>query len=350
MFNRLGSHKRIAVLVRALIVTLLGSGSLLFVSLAAAQSGGDKTSVDGDLLIQQGQVVGGNATVTRGNLALHGVVRGSVIVVTGSADIEGSVGGNVAVTGGDLKLGPSSVVGGDVILIGGRLTRDALAQVAGHVTVLAEPTTLTSTSSTVPGGRSTDLVGATFGSSWSRYLLLVGWLALGVIVLLLALVLVAILPERVRVAAATLEVEPRSALLIGAIIALLFWPVVSILAGILAMTVVGLVLVPALVIAAASALLFGLATSGLWLGRRVYDTAHHVPTYGGPHLLLDAGIGASVILCAVVVPSALMQGWIASVLWGMLYLVACAGMGATLLSRLGTLAPQGRRLVETQSV
>jgi hypothetical protein len=56
-----------------------------------------------------------------------------VVVIAGSAQIDGHCEDNVVVIGGNLRLGPTSVVDGDVVTVGGEFTRAPGATVRGSV-------------------------------------------------------------------------------------------------------------------------------------------------------------------------------------------------------------------------
>src|ERR1043165_5152704 len=118
-----------------LLATLAVACGLLLVgpTLVSAQADVDRTVVNQDLTIEKGDMVKGDVSVTNGNLTMLGEVRSDVVVFHGNAKIEGTVHGDVAVTGGDVELGPKSVVEGNVLALGGKVVRDPGAKVVGRV-------------------------------------------------------------------------------------------------------------------------------------------------------------------------------------------------------------------------
>jgi hypothetical protein len=113
---------------------------------------------------------------------------------------------------------------------------------------------------------------------------------------------------------------------------------------VLTLTVVGIVLVPVLGIVVALALVFGLANVSLWLGRRVYESVRHEtrPLHAHQRVMFETLLGLGVVLAATLFPTLLLPGWISSILWLLVYLAACLGLGAGIMSRFGTLVPPTR--------
>jgi hypothetical protein len=64
-------------------------------------------------------------------------IDGTVAAFGGSADIQGEVLGEVVALGGDVVLGPESVVSEDVVVVGGTVRRDQAARVRGEIRALA---------------------------------------------------------------------------------------------------------------------------------------------------------------------------------------------------------------------
>jgi hypothetical protein len=143
------------------------------------------------------------------------------------------------------------------------------------------------------------------------------------------------------VTSATLETAGGPSLVVGLIAAGLLGPVIAMVSFVLMITVVGWALVPVVLGVAGAVLVFGLVIASLWVGRRVYDTAHSGPLDKIPPLMFQMLLGLAVLLLCVAVPAALLPGWIGMLLLGLLYVAACIGLGAAILSRFGTLAPPG---------
>jgi len=68
-----------------------------------------------------------------GATLVNGTVKGDVATFGGPVTIEGTVGGEVAAFGGVVRLGDKSSVGGDISTVGGSVSRAESAQVGGEV-------------------------------------------------------------------------------------------------------------------------------------------------------------------------------------------------------------------------
>ncbi len=314
-----------------------------------AQVETSKNAVGEDLHIERGEVVQGDATVTDGDITVDGEVRGNVVVVQGNAYIGGKVVGDVSVMRGDVKLAASSNVTGNVlVLAGGKVERESGATIGGEISTVNLPVLPLNAAglSSVPGQanlHAEEFEGMfdVFGRAATLVLVLGMGLLLAVFVLGIAL----IAPQRLEVSSATLEAAAGPSIAVGLIVALLLGPVFGIVSMVLTLTIIGVVLVPVVGIAVALALLFGLANVSLWLGRRVYDSVRHEtrPLNTHQRVMLETLLGLGVVLSATLFPTLLLPGWISSLLWMLVYLAACLGLGAGIMSRFGTLVPPTRR-------
>lgn len=84
--------------------------------------GGNRTSLGNDLVVGQAEDI-----------------RGDVVVIGADARIEGRVRGDVVVVGGDLDLGPTARVEGDVAVAGGDYSRARGASVGGSLVGVSDP-------------------------------------------------------------------------------------------------------------------------------------------------------------------------------------------------------------------
>lgn len=315
-----------------------------------AQVETSKNAVGQDLRIQPDEVVQGDAIVTDGDMIVDGEVRGNVVVVQGDAYINGKVIGDVSIMGGDAKLAAgSSVTGNVLVLAGGKVERAPGASVGGEISTVDLPILPINASVGLPSihGQPTlpsERLDGMF-STLGRVATLVLVLGITLLLTVFALAFALIVPHRLRVANATLEAVPGSSVAVGLIVALLLWPVFGVVSMVLTLTIVGIVLVPVLGIMVALALLFGLANVSLWLGRRVYESVRHEtsPLQGPQRLMLETLLGLGVVMSATLFPTLLLPGWISSLLWMLVYLAACLGLGAGVMSRFGTLVPPTRQ-------
>ncbi len=299
-----------------------------------------RSAVGSDLVIEKGEVVLGDVSVTGGDLTIRGEVRGDAIVVGGNLAVGGTVTGKIFVVGGSVTLRALSFVGGEVDYSGGELTREAGARVGGAINQTGLPSF--GLENSAAGG----LVGPPNGVSqfwrtpFEHLGTLFGWGIVSLIVLLISVVLAIVAPLRVRVASATLVSEGRPALTLGLIIAAMLGPLTGAVIAVLMVTVVGWVLIPVVAALLVVALASGLAIMGVWLGRTISQNTHHDDIQRPTPMLVQMLLGMAAILCSTVVPAALVPvGWIATTLIVLLYVAGCIGLGSILLSRLGTLPP-----------
>lgn len=337
---------------------------------AAAQCGPERTVFNQDLEIKQGEEVPCDVTVTNGDLTIKGTVKGKVTVFNGNADIYGqvlgdvavlnrgnvtlypnsSVGGNI-VASGDVALNDNSNVSGSVTSFGGDVNKDSKAVIKGEINKLS--------SAEGPRNPAQWFGGAFSNNSFNAFNpfhelgAMFGLGILSVVILLLAVGIAAIFPLRLRTTSATLETEPGPSIVVGIIAAFLIMPVAGITAFILAISVVGIVLLPVLAIVVLGAFLFGFVVVSHWLGKHLHATIrqddalmpartpapapnslHHPPT-----LIIEVLLGAAIILGSTLLPSLFLHIWIAALMFVLLYSLVCIGLGAAVLSRFGTLSP-----------
>jgi len=353
----------LALLVALLVAT---SGNALP---AAAQNAGDRVAVGQDLVIENGETVAGDVSVTNGDLTIYGTVDGKVNVVNGSAEIYGKVLGDVAVlTGGGVTLNESSSVGGNVLAaediavkdnsfvggsvtsLGGHVSVDSSATVKGSIGEMTNPMqamrNFVQPGQFLPGGQD-----AAFNNSpFSRIAGLFSVGILSVLILLLSVGMTAVVPARVRTASATLQAEPGPSIVVGIIAAFLIFPATGLVAIVLTISVIGLILLPVLALALLGAFLFGFVTVSHWLCKYFHYTTRQDPTYSptsfqAPTLIIEVLLGTAVILASTLIPLLFLPTWIAALMFLLIYSIACIGIGAAILSRFGTLAPPKQRHV-----
>ena len=313
---------------------------------ALAEGDPARSSVGADLVVEKGERVDGHVSVTNGNLTVKGEVNGDAIVVFGDADIEGKINGNLFVLGGNVTLRATAVVEGEVSYSDGVLSQEPGARVVGPISQGDVPLFDMMNGITGPISGPPGTLGTLWRGPFERIGILFVWGLVSLVTLGLSVMLVIVSPRRVRVASATLEAEGGPSIMLGIIAAALLAPVTAVIAMLLMMSVVGWVLIPVVAAFVAVTLASGMAIVGVWLGRRIYQTAQHEPLQRPTPLLLQMLLGIAALLCSTIVPAALVPvGWIATLLLGLLYLAACVGLGSILLSRLGTLPPARRQRV-----
>jgi hypothetical protein len=297
---------------------------LLFVILAipgvALAQGGqpqDQVVLGGTYNLPAGQSVG-NLTILGGSSVLEAgsTVADHITLLGGSLTVNGAVKGDIRVYGGQLNLGQTAVVSGGITLAGGNLERASGAQVAGNVTRTTAPFGITIPENpviTMP--RSFPAVDSAVSQGFWFLMQTLGLTALAMLVILFA----PKVTERMGDAAVA---QPLAAGLIGLLVAVVTPPL---LIG-FAITLIGIPITLALLLAASILLTFGWIALGLEVGKRLGQVLHQQwPT------VISAGLGTLLLsLVANGIGLTPCVGWIVPVLVGFV------GMGGVLLSRFGT--------------
>jgi cytoskeletal protein CcmA (bactofilin family) len=310
---------------------LLAGGALLFLCVCAGLAAGASLvfgswrpcggagSTSANVTIPQAQTVedvracGGNVTVFghvdgnidayggRVNVASSGSVDGDVTSYGGHVEVAGLVDGDVTSYGGGVTLDSTTHITGDVLAYGGSITRSPGAAVEGSIN-LNHPT-------------NTSFTNNPFFNPFNFTFPVVSI----VIWVLLAAVLAHWFPQRTfRVGEVMFSRLPRS-LAVGA----LSWVLGLILAGILALTIVGIPLALAIVVVLAVGGVMGNVAIGWLIGRGVLRRF----TQREASPMLEAAVGVAIL---VVLESVPFVGFLLSIF------IALLGVGAALLSRFGS--------------
>jgi uncharacterized RDD family membrane protein YckC len=261
--------------------------------------------------------VGDQAVSVFGDTTVNGSVGGQAVAVGGNMVVNGHVGGGVVVVGGNLDLGPGAEVNGEVVLVGGTLNKNQTAVMHGHVQRVRIPPIRWLFAWMRSALFKARLLSFAPGASWA-------WLVAGAFLgfyVLLALVF----RSGVEKCAETLEQRPGFTIL-TALLTMLAMPLVFL---ILALTGLGLVVVPFLVIGLFVAKLFGRAAMLAWFGRRV--TGLFGP---GPwsHVALSVLVGGIIVALLYTVP---VLALVVSMLIGTL------GLGAVIYTLILTMRRNG---------
>jgi uncharacterized RDD family membrane protein YckC len=250
----------------------------------------------------------GDVVVVLGSLEIEGRADGDVVVVGGTAKINAPVGGDLVVVGGGAQLGAGASVRGDVVVVGGRFANEHQVKIGGKVVAIhqrfpaIEPLL-----------------------DWVHQCLLLGrpmaptlgwtWVVAGAF-LAFYLFLALVFGRGVNATVRTLEERPGGTLL-TAILALPLFPLFLLL---LAITGVGVLLVPFVLMGLVCGVLFGKAAFLAFLGRSVMRPFGGEP--GGPPALA-ALVGGTVLILLYLVP------YLGLLLWA---LTAWIGTGMVLFT------------------
>jgi len=278
---------------------MLAPGALALLLLAAtspadAKDGKDLVSFGNDVVVREGQEV-----------------TGDLVVFGGNAKVFGHVDGDAAVMGGDLYIAPSGEVDGSTVAFGGSVDNESSSanSSSGRHHMRANPVPPEPVVPVPPIPDNTDNSNTDNGPPTAWYTLLA---VLGI----LSLLAFAIAPGTVRMLRDELVRRPVLGTVVG-----FSWPFILIVVVIaLTITVIGIVLLPAVVVAVVVAYLVGRATVAQLLGRRLFDVANAVE----PSPLATAAVGL-VIITAV---EALLPLWMGIVLEAC---VSCVALGAAML-------------------
>ena len=211
------------------------------------------TTVDGD--------VGDAAVSVLGSTTVNGSVGDAAVAVMGSVHVSGHVGGDVVSVGGNIELGPDAVVDGDVVVVGGTVQKDAGAVIRGEMQQVSIAQHFPKFDWLFAWVRS-----ALFKARLLSFAPDAAWAWLVAAAFLAFYVLLALLfRSGIEKCAETLEQRPGFTIL-TALLTMLAMPLVIV---ILAITGIGVVVIPFLLVGLFAAKLFGRAAMFAWLGRRV---------------------------------------------------------------------------------
>lgn len=234
-------------------VSIMGSTTVDGVTGDAAVSVFGNTTVNGS--------VGDAAVSVLGNTTVNGPVGDAAVAVLGDTRVNGPVGGDVVAVMGNVDLGPKAVVNGQVVVVGGALHRDPAAEVRGGVQSISIGERFPGfgwlyawVTSALLKGR---LLSFASGAGWA-------WMVAAAFLVLYMLIAL-IFPRGVEKCAETLEQRPGFTIL-AALLTMLALPLVFVL---LAITGIGVLVIPFLAIGLVAAKLFGRVAMLAWFGRRV---------------------------------------------------------------------------------
>lgn len=243
--------------------------------------------------------------IKRDVLVAKGMSVKDLIVFRGSATVYGTVEGDAVMVGGSLYLKDEAHIKGQVFVIGGIVETGPMTRIDGKVTQIRLPRYLPSAAAILLGG-------------W-----LVVWAAFGAMVLLgllgLAALFVALVPRHIAAAADFVEGSFAGAFLRGILWTVLIAPITVLLA----ISVIGIVLIPLQMFVVALAFLAGYIASAIYVGRRFLSSLNKE---SGP--FLDAIVGILALYAVGFVP-------VIGLLVKAVFLIA--GFGAVVTTRFGTL-------------
>jgi hypothetical protein len=264
---------------------------LIFCSVATA--GADSPSVvkiGSDLTIEEGTKV-------------H-----NVLVMGGQITVEGTVENHVTAIGGSVVLAKTAVVGGNVFCLGGIIVRGKGAEVLGSVTEI--------NSNDISQAVTNALSEEWEGWSWIFAVISIS-IFLGL--LIITIVTVLLIPKPVRLISAAIKEKPFKVTMWGLGGLVLIVP----LAVLLAISVVGIVLIPLEMTIVLCAVLIGFISVSQLVGRKLFAVLKR-----NDQSMMRETVWGLMILWLI--------GWVPYVGWMVKVCAIVLGLGAVLLTRFGT--------------
>ena len=280
----------------------------------ATRRGSDVVMVGNDYVLKADEVAR-DVVIVSGNATIDGRVSGDLVVVGGSAKVSGRVDGEMTVILGSATLEPSSEIERDVTVVGGALTREPGSKIGGTPHVVSRLGILPKFESL-----QTYIV---HGLMLGRPIVpQVPWVWTVVGISLIVYLLIAVLfPRPIGACVGTLEKRPVGSFFMGVLLFVLIAP----LTFLLAVSFVGIVVIPFLFCAMIVAFLFGKVAvyrfAGTQLGKQL-----NLPTLQLP---LVAFLVGAVIFCLLY-----MVPFLGFLVWSA---VIPFGMGAAVLAAFGGL-------------
>ncbi|MHB1356984.1 MAG: bactofilin family protein [Anaerolineae bacterium] len=291
--------------------------SILLVAQPVLADGSEQIAVVGrDYVLESGQTLSHDLAVVGGGLTLQAgsQVLGSVAVTGGNVVVAGHIKGDLVVIGGSLNLGNTAIVDGDVVTLGS-INRDAGAIVRGQI--------LTGLGASADR-RSFDRI-ASIGSmvrsgQWIQGIVsILGIFLLLCLCVMLATLLGAIWPEKIRIVGVTMRANWLQCLGTG----LLTLLVGVILVPILVVICIGIPVAVVLLLALAISGLVGWAALGQYVGERMLQALNIRASS-----LVQTAAGVTLLTLLALIPC---LGTLMTVI------VGSVAIGAVLLSRFGTI-------------
>jgi hypothetical protein len=198
------------------------------------------------------------AVVIMSDATIAGRVLGDVVVVLGNLHLDSTavVEGSVVVVGGQTTIVPGATIQDDFVTVGGGVDAPAGFTPRGEQVIVGPPGLGPAMRDVTPW--------FTRGLLWGRVIvpdLAWNWAIVG-IVLLVNLAIVLAFPRAVRASTETLSARPIGSFFAGLLALLLFPPIVTILA----LSVVGIVIIPFVSCALVAAWMLGKVSVARWIG------------------------------------------------------------------------------------
>jgi hypothetical protein len=274
---------------KRLLILLIAGLLLGFTSTVLAESA-NIVKIGSDVIIEEGMKV-------RNALALGGQIT-----------VEGFVENHVIAIGGSVVLTRTAVVGGNVISLGGIVARGRGSEIHGNLTEI--------NSDDISAAISNALSDEWEGWSW---IFAIVSLSIFIGVLILTMLIVHFIPKHIQVVATAVRYIPFKVILWGLGGLILIVP----LAVLLAVSVIGIVLIPLEMTLVLCAIILGFVAVSQLVGEKLFAVLKR-----HDHNILRETIWGLIILWVI--------GWIPYVGWMLKVFAIVLGLGGVLVTRFGT--------------
>jgi cytoskeletal protein CcmA (bactofilin family) len=299
-----------------------------------------------DLLIEAGGLVNGKVTVFNGDVRVDGSINGDLSVFDGDVVVNGFVIGNLVIFGGNLELAPDARVDGDCF-VGGEITDESnaasCAQVGSRflenmpIPPVAPARPASPVDPALPELPSAEVPRRAVSPVSSFVANLSEAVGRSLLMGILALVVTAVFPRQLQQVGKTVRERPAASGAVGFLTAVAVPSLLVILLVVLAITIIGFLLYPAVFLLALvplAALMLGWIAVGERFGNWLMNAFKQTSR----SLVTTAALGTSILTLGLglltLVPPFSIGGGFGIWLAGMI--LASVGLGAAVLTKLGT--------------
>jgi hypothetical protein len=262
----------------------------------------DIVKVGSDVVLKEGDA-SKDVVVVRGSATIDGTIEGDLVVVAGSATVNGKIKGNMVVVLGSAKLGPKAEIKRDATVVGGTLDTDPDAKIDGERVEV--------------GG--TNVPGLNLVTDWLKGGLFLarplpprlGWVwGVAAMLFLLNVLLSLMFPRPTQACTDQMDKSPVGSFFTGFLALILFGPLLILLA----VTGIGVLIIPFLFCAMIVAFLFGKVAVYRYAGQQLVRPMNSAVTQSALVTLLA---GTVIFYLLYTVPVVGFVVWGVAGLWGL---------------------------------
>lgn len=228
---------------------------LLLPGAALADGKNDRVQIQGDVVVGENEVIMGDAVSIMGSVTVNGKVMGDVVAIMGDVTVNGEVMGDVTAVGGRVTRSDSARIYGKITQVG---VGEGIGDIIKNVTKYGFHRG-------AAGNRSITIFNTGFPYI-VRTMHLLGLIALGSLTIIL-------FPNSIKNLADEVDRETARRFLIG-FLAIILMPLAIIL---MAVTIIGIPLIPLAVLLVAAAGFYGYLSISIFLGRKLNEQLHLKP-------------------------------------------------------------------------